>query len=161
MYWLQLVDKYAANWSVLLIAITECILVAWVYGADRFLDDIQSMIGARGRTWRFFWTWMWKIVTPATLLFILFFNWVEYEPLKYGEYIYPWWADHLGWIIGMLPVSVIIVMGIVSEDTSQNFKILSRWSKVTPRILFFSTNCAQDENDKITKTTTTTTGKIT
>ncbi|XP_035724694.1 sodium- and chloride-dependent glycine transporter 1-like isoform X1 [Vespa mandarinia] len=112
MYWLQLMDKYAANWSVLLIAISECILVAWIYGADRFLDDVQQMIGPRGRLWRFFWTWMWKVVTPAALFFILFFNWVEYEPLKYGSYVYPKWADAVGWVVGILPVLVIVGLAI-------------------------------------------------
>ncbi|XP_046834416.1 sodium- and chloride-dependent glycine transporter 1-like [Vespa crabro] len=112
MYWLQLMDKYAANWSVLLIAISECILVAWIYGADRFLDDVQKMIGPRGRLWRFFWTWMWKVVTPAALFFILFFNWVEYEPLKYGSYVYPKWADAVGWVVGILPVLVIVGLAI-------------------------------------------------
>ncbi|KMQ97973.1 sodium- and chloride-dependent glycine transporter 2-like protein [Lasius niger] len=113
MYWLQLMDKYAANWSVLLIAISECILVAWIYGADRFLDDVQQMIGPRGRLWRFFWTWMWKVVTPAALFFILCFNWVKYEPVKYGTYVYPKWADVLGWVISMLPVLVIVGLAIV------------------------------------------------
>lgn len=118
MYWLQLMDKYAANWSVLLIAISECILVAWIYGANRFLGDIQRMIGPRSRLWRFFWTWMWKVVTPATLLFILFFNWIEYEPLKYGNYVYPKWADTVGWIIGMIPVIVIVASAVVSFFSS-------------------------------------------
>ncbi|EFN61826.1 Sodium- and chloride-dependent glycine transporter 2 [Camponotus floridanus] len=112
MYWLQLMDKYAANWSVLLIAISECILVAWIYGADRFLDNIQQMIGPRGCLWRFFWTWMWKVVTPAALFFILCFNWVKYEPVTYGSYIYPKWADVLGWVISMLPVLVIVGLAI-------------------------------------------------
>lgn len=114
MYWLQLMDKYAANWSVLLIAISECILVAWVYGANRFLDNVQQMIGPRGRLWRFFWTWMWKVITPAALFFILCFNWVEYEPLRYGTYVYPKWANVLGWVISMLPILVVIGLAIVS-----------------------------------------------
>ncbi|XP_071445592.1 sodium- and chloride-dependent glycine transporter 1-like [Hetaerina americana] len=113
MYWLQLMDKYAANWSVLLIAISECILIAWVYGAGRFLRDVQEMIGPQSRLWMFFWCWMWKLVTPATLLFILFFNWVEYAPASYGEYIYPMWADAAGWAIGVLPVLVIFLVGVV------------------------------------------------
>ncbi|XP_063978834.1 sodium- and chloride-dependent glycine transporter 1-like isoform X2 [Diachasmimorpha longicaudata] len=112
MYWLQLMDKYAANWSVLLIAICECILVAWVYGADRFLDDVQHMIGPRGRCFRFFWTWMWKVITPAALFFILFFNWVEYEPLSYGTYVYPRWADAVGWLVGLFPVFVIVLFAL-------------------------------------------------
>ncbi|XP_043268038.1 sodium- and chloride-dependent glycine transporter 2-like isoform X2 [Venturia canescens] len=108
MYWLQLMDKYAANWSVLLIAITECILVAWVYGADRFLNHVQEMIGPRSKLWCFFWTWMWKIVTPAALFFILVFNWVDNQPLTYGAYEYPTWSYAVGWFIGVLPVVIII-----------------------------------------------------
>lgn len=124
MYWLQLMDKYAANWSVLLIAIGECILVAWIYGADRFLDDVQQMIGPRTRLWRFFWTWMWKVITPATLFFILFFNWVEYEPLKYGVYVYPKWADIVGWVVGMIPVLVIVGLALVSANKIKKEKMI-------------------------------------
>ncbi|KAG5336207.1 SC6A5 protein, partial [Acromyrmex heyeri] len=108
MYWLQLMDKHAANSSVLLIAVIECVIVAWLYGADRFLDDVQQMIGPRSRLWRLFWKWMWKFVTPAVLFFILSFNWVVYKEIKYGAYIYPIWADTLGYLIGRLPVFVII-----------------------------------------------------
>lgn len=76
MYWLQLMDKYAANWSVLLIAICECILIAWIYGSERFLNDIQGMIGERCKCWVFFWSWMWRLVTPAALFvrFVLNFQ---------------------------------------------------------------------------------------
>lgn len=68
MYWLQLMDKYAANWSVLLIAISECVLIAWIYGSQRFLNDIQGMIGKRSKFWIWFWSIMWRFITPATLL---------------------------------------------------------------------------------------------
>lgn len=71
MYWLQLMDKYAANWSVLLIAISECVLIAWIYGSQRFLNDIQGMIGKRSRVWNCFWGVMWRYITPATLLVTL------------------------------------------------------------------------------------------
>ncbi|BFG03139.1 sodium- and chloride-dependent glycine transporter 1 [Drosophila madeirensis] len=111
MYWLQLMDKYAANWSVLLIAISECILISWVYGSQRFLNDIQGMIGKRSWLWNTFWGIMWRYITPATLLFILFFNWVEYKPAKYGHYVYPLWADTVGWIIGLLPVLIVFLVG--------------------------------------------------
>lgn len=65
--WLGLFDKYAANFSVLIIAITECLLISWYYGADRFIRDIEKMIGPRSERWKFCWTWVWKFVTPATL----------------------------------------------------------------------------------------------
>ncbi|KAJ9580738.1 hypothetical protein L9F63_024089, partial [Diploptera punctata] len=103
MYWLQLVDKYAANWSVLLIAISECILISWVYGANRFLRDIQDMIGQQSKLWMFFWTWMWKVITPAALL---------------DDYVYPKWADAVGWLIGVFPLCVVIGMGAYKLSTA-------------------------------------------
>ncbi|GAB6030012.1 hypothetical protein CHUAL_005703 [Chamberlinius hualienensis] len=112
MYWLQLMDKYAANWSVLVIAVTECVLIAWCYGADRFLCDIQEMIGVQSYAWRLFWKCMWKYLSPATLLFILIFNWIEYTPASYGHYVYPKWADAIGWILALLPVFIIVVVAI-------------------------------------------------
>lgn len=38
---------------------------------------------------------------------------MEYQPASYGHYVYPLWADAAGWVIGLLPVSVIILTGIV------------------------------------------------
>ncbi|XP_013175474.1 PREDICTED: sodium- and chloride-dependent glycine transporter 1-like [Papilio xuthus] len=112
MYWLQLMDKYAANWSVLIIAIGECILIAWIYGAEKFCRDIQSMIGRQSKLWVFFWSAMWRIITPAALVFILVFNWIEYKPASYGHYVYPMWADAVGWTIGVLPVVVVVLMAV-------------------------------------------------
>lgn len=32
MYILQLLDTYAASWAVFVMAILECIIIAWLYG---------------------------------------------------------------------------------------------------------------------------------
>ncbi|XP_058828909.1 sodium- and chloride-dependent glycine transporter 2-like [Topomyia yanbarensis] len=120
MYWFQLVDKYAANWSVLLIATIECILIAWIYGSERFISNIEEMIGRRSNGFIRFWTLIWKFVTPATLLFILCFNWIQYKPVSYGKYSYPEWADIVGWAIGLLPMAVVVITGLykIISDTS-------------------------------------------
>ncbi|KAL7986247.1 hypothetical protein Chor_011413 [Crotalus horridus] len=48
MYVFQLFDNYSASGITLLWqAFWECVVVAWVYGADRFMDDIARMIGYR------------------------------------------------------------------------------------------------------------------
>ncbi|XP_063232699.1 sodium- and chloride-dependent glycine transporter 1 [Bacillus rossius redtenbacheri] len=131
MYWLQLMDKYAANWSVLLIAIAECVVISWVYGANRFLKDVQDMIGPRSRAWQFFWRWMWRIVTPSTLLFILFFNWLEYSPVRYGTYVYPAWADAVGWLVGVFPVCVIVSMGVYKMAVGADGSAMQRLRALT------------------------------
>uniref|UniRef100_A0AAG5DS86 Transporter n=1 Tax=Anopheles atroparvus TaxID=41427 RepID=A0AAG5DS86_ANOAO len=112
MYWFQLFDKYAANWSVLLIAIAECILVSWIYGAERFICNIEQMMGKRSVLFRRFWILIWKYITPATLMFILCFNWVQYSPVTYGRYIYPHWADAVGWVIALAPFLIVILVAV-------------------------------------------------
>ena len=45
MYILQLMDNYCASFSALIIGLTEVTVIAWIYGVDRFLDDIKIMLG--------------------------------------------------------------------------------------------------------------------
>ena len=41
--------------------------MAWVYGADTFMEDLHTMLGFY--PWpKIFWLWSWKIVSPALLL---------------------------------------------------------------------------------------------
>ena len=86
-YIFQLVDNHAATYSALMLGAAEvssqprvssvavssvpvCVQVtamAWVYGADTFMEDLHSMLGFY--PWpKIFWLWSWKIVSPALLL---------------------------------------------------------------------------------------------
>lgn len=49
----------------------------------------------------------------CSLQFILLFNLVQYKPASYGAYVYPLWADAVGWLIGLLPVMIIFAIGVV------------------------------------------------
>uniref|UniRef100_G1NL06 Uncharacterized protein n=1 Tax=Meleagris gallopavo TaxID=9103 RepID=G1NL06_MELGA len=88
MYVFQLFDYYAASGMCLLfVAIFETLCVAWVYGAERFYDNIEDMIGYR--PWPII-KYCWLFITPAaTFLFSL----IKYTPLTYNKkYVYPWWG---------------------------------------------------------------------
>ncbi|ELU05176.1 hypothetical protein CAPTEDRAFT_140539 [Capitella teleta] len=109
-YVLQLMDNYAASWSVFLLAILESVVIAWVYGAYRFMRDVQTMIGQRGVLWHRFFFVFWKFLSPATLLFLLIFNWLQYKPMHLGAYIYPLWADVIGWCLAIAPLTAVPIM---------------------------------------------------
>ncbi|KAJ8984848.1 hypothetical protein NQ317_013049 [Molorchus minor] len=76
---------------------------------QRFCDDIQDMIGfSPGYYWRF----CWKFAAPVFLLFIIVYGLLGYEPLKYESYVYPSWANVLGWIIAGSSVVMIPAVAI-------------------------------------------------
>ncbi len=94
MFLFQVVDNYTVTYTVLSVCILELIAISWVYGkvcgvcnvnwidlleiyvhastdflflgAERFLDDINFMIGYRPSL--VLWSFMWKIVTTGFLL---------------------------------------------------------------------------------------------
>ncbi|XP_077984736.1 sodium- and chloride-dependent glycine transporter 1-like [Glandiceps talaboti] len=103
-YILQLLDWYAAGFSLCFIGLLECIVIAWVYGIDKFCTDIEAMIGYKPN--RYLWI-CWKYLAPATLAFIMVFSLVSYTPCQLGDYVYPKWAEIVGWIISLLSVALI------------------------------------------------------
>lgn len=65
------------------------------------------MIGfAPGTYWRV----CWRFLAPLFLLFITVYGIIGYEPLSYGDYTYPGWANALGWCIA--GSSVIMIPGM-------------------------------------------------
>uniref|UniRef100_A0A3Q1G9V4 Transporter n=1 Tax=Acanthochromis polyacanthus TaxID=80966 RepID=A0A3Q1G9V4_9TELE len=69
-YWLSLFDTYGASIGLLVVAFCEMISVVYIYGIDRFNNDIKFMIGHRPN---FFWQASWRVISPLIMFFILVF----------------------------------------------------------------------------------------
>ncbi|CAG2220563.1 GLYT [Mytilus edulis] len=110
MYVLQIVDWYCAIFSVMTVCILETIIIGWIYGANRFYEDIELMIGRKPCIW---WSICWKFITPVILVMMLVFNMTQITPVSYGTYQYPQWAIAVGWIIGMISVIPIPIYMVV------------------------------------------------
>ncbi|KAM7440582.1 hypothetical protein ABFA07_010268 [Porites harrisoni] len=67
-YIFQMFDDYSVTIPLLVIALFQCIGVAWVYGNDRFADDIEFMTGKR--PW-IGWMICWKYISPTALFVVL------------------------------------------------------------------------------------------
>ena len=67
MYVLQLVDNHSATYSALILGCAEVSIMAWIYGADRFLEDMKFMLGFYPYP-RIFWKWAWKIISPTIVV---------------------------------------------------------------------------------------------
>lgn len=56
---------------------------------------------------------MWLFVTPCLLFLILFVTFNNYEPMTYGHYVYPDWANAVGWAVSFASVICIPIMIVV------------------------------------------------
>ncbi|KOC64578.1 Sodium-dependent dopamine transporter [Habropoda laboriosa] len=126
-YFFHLLDRYAAGYSMLFAVLAETIAVSWIYGTDRFCADIKDMIGfSPGIYWRV----CWKFVAPIFLMFIIVYGLMGYEPLTYEDYVYPVWANILGWLIAtssiaMIPGVAIYKIAVTPGSFMQRLKILT------------------------------------
>ncbi|XP_060046300.1 sodium- and chloride-dependent betaine transporter isoform X2 [Erinaceus europaeus] len=112
MYLFQLFDHYACSGlCLLLLAACEVGCIGWVYGADRFYDNVEDMIGYRP------WPLVkvsWLYLTPGLCLATFLFSVSKSSPLKYNNmYVYPAWGYSLGWLLAFssvfcVPLSVLI-----------------------------------------------------
>ncbi|XP_061606848.1 sodium- and chloride-dependent GABA transporter 2-like [Phyllopteryx taeniolatus] len=106
MYLLQLVDFYiCSGTTLLLLSICQSVSIAWVYGAERFYGNITDMIGYRpGPLMKLCWCYF----TPCLCFGTFMFSVVRYSPLKFSStYVYPLWANILGWFLATISLSLI------------------------------------------------------
>ncbi|XP_030626527.1 sodium- and chloride-dependent GABA transporter 2 [Chanos chanos] len=137
MYVFQLFDYYAASGMCLLfVAIFETVCIAWVYGANRFYDNIEDMIGYRPGPYI---KYCWLFFTPATCFGTFAFSLIKYTPLKYNnEYVYPWWGYALGWLLALssmvcIPMWVIYKVSITKGTLRERLHHLTRPSPNLPQ----------------------------
>lgn len=99
MYMFQILDSYAVSGFCLLFLIFfECISISWCYGIQRFYDGIKDMIGYYPMKW---WKFCWCFTTPFICLGVFIFNIVQWTPVRYLDYEFPWWAHCFGWFTAL------------------------------------------------------------
>ncbi|XP_069393090.1 sodium-dependent neutral amino acid transporter B(0)AT1-like [Paralichthys olivaceus] len=73
-YWLSLFDSYGGSITLLIVGFCEMFSVVYIYGIDRFNDDIEFMIGHKPN---FFWQASWRVISPLIMFFILVFYFIN------------------------------------------------------------------------------------
>lgn len=103
-YSVQWLDRFAISPAIIIIVLVEVITVCWIYGSDRFHQNIKSMNGSIPYiNWRI----SWKYIVPILLAAIIIFDAIMFTPMSYGSYIYPMWSNWLGYFtnfIVLLPI---------------------------------------------------------
>ncbi|KAJ8413051.1 hypothetical protein AAFF_G00106330 [Aldrovandia affinis] len=126
MYMLQLVDTYAASYSLVIIAIFELVGISYIYGLQRFCEDIEMMIGFQPNR---FWRICWAFVTPTILTFILGLSFYQWKVMTYEDYTYPTWSMVMGWMMVIcsviwIPIMFVIKMHLAPGSLIERLKLV-------------------------------------
>lgn len=83
LYWLDIVDHFLTQYGLVIAAIFECILLGWVYKANKLKTHINHYSSWRLRGW---WNVCVKLAAPLILLVILCSSLIEEFSAAYGGY---------------------------------------------------------------------------
>ncbi|XP_020339729.1 sodium- and chloride-dependent neutral and basic amino acid transporter B(0+) [Oncorhynchus kisutch] len=96
-YWVTLMDQFCAGFVLLIAALLELVGIFYFYGGNRFIKDIEMMIGTRSSLFWLWWRACWFFITPAVITVILVWSLLTFRPPSYGTVQYPAWGVALGW----------------------------------------------------------------
>ncbi|XP_077453975.1 solute carrier family 6 member 19b [Stigmatopora argus] len=123
-YWLALFDTYGGSIPLLVVGFCEMFAVVYIYGIDRFNEDIEFMIGHKPNI---FWQATWRFISPIIMIFILIFYFItkvsekivykawdpEYEKFpSLVEKSYPPWIYVIIFILAGIPSIAIPFMAL-------------------------------------------------
>ncbi|CAK1554532.1 unnamed protein product [Leptosia nina] len=103
-YLVDLLNVYGPGLAILFVVFAEAAGVCWVYGVDRFSEDVRTMLGHKPG---WFWRACWSYISPVFLLVLFVFSVLAHQEMLGGEYSYPPWSITVGWIMTATTVSLI------------------------------------------------------
>nr|XP_019941056.1 PREDICTED: sodium- and chloride-dependent GABA transporter ine-like [Paralichthys olivaceus] len=138
----QLMDHYTAIVSIMFLAFFEVIAICWSYGVNRLSDNLEEMTGKRASI---FFKLCWLIIAPGLITVILIFSIIQFKPARYEDYVFPPWAQGVGWVIAMtsiiwIPLCAVHTLWVLPGSFMQKLKL-----SITPHSLDEMSKMAYDE----------------
>ncbi|KAL0978123.1 hypothetical protein UPYG_G00166180 [Umbra pygmaea] len=118
-YWVTLMDKFCTGFVLMVTALLELIGVIYIYGGNRFIKDIEMMIGIRSSLFWLWWRACWFFISPAIIAVILVWSLLTFHSPSYGTVQFPAWGVALGWcmiIFCLLWVPLVAVWKILTTQ---------------------------------------------
>ncbi|KAK7925683.1 hypothetical protein WMY93_007993 [Mugilogobius chulae] len=124
-YVFQLMDHYTAIVSIMFLAFFEIIATCWLYGVNRLSDNLKEMTGSRANI---FFRICWLIIDPLLITVILVFSIIQFKPARYEDYVFPPWAQGVGWVIALasiiwIPLGAVHTLWTLSGSLTQKLKL--------------------------------------
>lgn len=157
MYVFQLFDYYSGSKIILFVAFFECVAIAWIYGVERFYQNMEVMFGFRISPYMKI---GWVFTAPLFCMAVFVMSIIDYSELTYtrptvGTYIYPKWAVGVGWAIAALSAICIPITAIYKTVRylfveNKSFLDLFRPEDLKPHQLLPGDEGSQEEDIDIT-----------
>lgn len=129
-YLQTLIEWHTASWNLFLIGIAQIVILAWIYGMSRALDNIKEMGMKLMKVTRLYWTSVWVVLTPLLLAAVFVFMLTDLAPTEFRGYEFPVWADIMGYMFGLATLTPFIIFASIHlvnvARGKQNFKQLFR-----------------------------------
>ncbi|XP_071350440.1 sodium- and chloride-dependent neutral and basic amino acid transporter B(0+)-like [Trachinotus anak] len=129
-YWVTLIDQFAATWMMLIVAFVEVIGFCYIYGGNRFIKDIEMMIGSKSFCFWLWWRACWFFISPCIILVIFVWSLINFAPPTYGQVQFPAWGLALGWC---MVASILIWIPAVA-----GYKLIKAEGSLWKRLKFLS-----------------------
>lgn len=127
-YWLLLMDNYAASFSLVVISCIMCVSIMYIYGHRNYFKDIEMMLGFPPPM---FFQICWRFISPVIIFFILVFTVIQYRPISYNTYVYPTWAITIGFLMALSSVICIPIYAVYCILRSEGDSLLQRLKNAT------------------------------
>ncbi|XP_034715820.1 sodium-dependent neutral amino acid transporter B(0)AT2-like [Etheostoma cragini] len=130
-YFVMMFDDYSATLPLIIVVVFETFSVSWLYGADRFLDDIEAMLGWRPHV---IYKYLWKYICLIAMLGLLaattirmfiqrptYMTWNQ-EKASEEHLEYPDWALAVLAILiifAIMPVPVGLIHAVLQDRRTQ------------------------------------------
>jgi NSS family neurotransmitter:Na+ symporter len=110
LYWIEMVDRGISYYSMLISGFMTCIVVGWIFGAEKLRKHLNSVSEIKIGGW---FDWCAKIVAPAGMLYVILWG-VASDVRGYGGY--PSWANALGIGGSIIAAAVVAIFFTMSRE---------------------------------------------
>ncbi len=119
LYWLDIIDHWVNDFSLIAIGVVESIAIGWVFGAKKLRKEFNEFATIKFGAW---WDIMIKFVTPAVLLYISISYLIHNIKVPYGGYEIKYLLIG-GWGVVFLTIATGVVLTFLKGTTtvSQEF----------------------------------------
>lgn len=112
LYFLDIMDHFVTNYNLVLVGICQCLLIGWIYGAEKLRREINEASNWTLGKW---WNWMIKYVIVIVLAILLATQFHNDLTTPYEDY--PAWALGIGWLGVIIPFGIFI--GLIIKDKKE------------------------------------------